>query len=199
MAVHRMTGRLHDENVCAAHVFLDLNICLAIREAGDESLAHRHAKKVADLAAERFVGGAAKNLELVICTAALRLTLGLFVGAHLGLLFRRCRKSCHSRSRCLVVRSWSFVVGCRPLSSWANKTANKQCQRPTAGFLAGPLGFEPRQSAPKALDLPLVDGPVRLANVGAIVLKRAIHKLAIENWQIKPASSHSIGSALKSP
>src|ERR1035437_98782 len=26
------------------------------------------------------------------------------------------------------------------------------------GFLAGPLGFEPRQSAPKALDLPLVDG-----------------------------------------
>src|ERR1039458_10096807 len=29
------------------------------------------------------------------------------------------------------------------------------------GFLAGPLGFEPRQSAPKALDLPLVDGPVQ--------------------------------------
>src|ERR1700690_3961834 len=27
------------------------------------------------------------------------------------------------------------------------------------GYLAGPLGFEPRQSAPKALDLPLVDGP----------------------------------------
>src|SRR5580693_5669341 len=29
------------------------------------------------------------------------------------------------------------------------------------GSLAGPLGFEPRQSAPKALDLPLVDGPVK--------------------------------------
>src|SRR5208282_2135094 len=29
------------------------------------------------------------------------------------------------------------------------------------GYLAGPLGFEPRQSAPKALDLPLVDGPVK--------------------------------------
>jgi hypothetical protein len=27
--------------------------------------------------------------------------------------------------------------------------------------LAGRLGFEPRQSAPKALDLPLVDRPVR--------------------------------------
>ena len=33
-------------------------------------------------------------------------------------------------------------------------------QEPPAAFLAGPLGFEPRQSAPKALDLPLVDGPV---------------------------------------
>ena len=28
--------------------------------------------------------------------------------------------------------------------------------------LAGRLGFEPRQSAPKALDLPLVDRPVNL-------------------------------------
>src|SRR5215469_4350891 len=28
--------------------------------------------------------------------------------------------------------------------------------------LAGPLGFEPRQSAPKALDLPLVDGPTSI-------------------------------------
>src|SRR6266404_5005950 len=33
-------------------------------------------------------------------------------------------------------------------------------REPRAAFLAGPLGFEPRQSAPKALDLPLVDGPV---------------------------------------
>src|ERR1019366_2087864 len=32
--------------------------------------------------------------------------------------------------------------------------------RLATAFLAGPLGFEPRQSAPKALDLPLVDGPV---------------------------------------
>src|SRR5262249_55641128 len=31
--------------------------------------------------------------------------------------------------------------------------------------LAGRLGFEPRQSAPKALDLPLVDRPVKL-NLG---------------------------------
>jgi hypothetical protein len=31
-------------------------------------------------------------------------------------------------------------------------------------FLAGPLGFEPRQSAPKALDLPLVDGPVNIVD-----------------------------------
>ncbi len=31
--------------------------------------------------------------------------------------------------------------------------------------LAGPLGFEPRQSAPKALDLPLVDGPVKSLSI----------------------------------
>src|ERR1017187_753642 len=48
------------------------------------------------------------------------------------------------------------------LSLWGSasslRTENWQL-RP--GFLAGPLGFEPRQSAPKALDLPLVDGPVK--------------------------------------
>jgi hypothetical protein len=33
----------------------------------------------------------------------------------------------------------------------------------TAYSLAGRLGFEPRQSAPKALDLPLVDRPVDAA------------------------------------
>ena len=41
--------------------------------------------------------------------------------------------------------------------------------------MAGPLGFEPRQSAPKALDLPLVDGPVFLA--------RDIRKLEIPRKQ----------------
>src|SRR6202007_2527283 len=40
-------------------------------------------------------------------------------------------------------------------------------------ILAGPLGFEPRQSAPKALDLPLVDGPVR-----------TITKLSIANYRL---------------
>src|SRR5579871_2046210 len=37
-------------------------------------------------------------------------------------------------------------------------------------FLAGPLGFEPRQSAPKALDLPLVDGPVTLLMVDRLIV-----------------------------
>jgi hypothetical protein len=40
--------------------------------------------------------------------------------------------------------------------------ATAKDEQPTTVFLAGPLGFEPRQSAPKALDLPLVDGPVEL-------------------------------------
>ena len=36
--------------------------------------------------------------------------------------------------------------------------------------LAGPLGFEPRQSAPKALDLPLVDGPVKQLLIAQLVI-----------------------------
>jgi hypothetical protein len=43
--------------------------------------------------------------------------------------------------------------------------------------LAGPLGFEPRQSAPKALDLPLVDGPKivsRCPDEGVFPMSRSI-------------------------
>ena len=36
---------------------------------------------------------------------------------------------------------------------------------PERRILAGRLGFEPRQSAPKALDLPLVDRPVTLRSI----------------------------------
>src|SRR5437667_8608281 len=68
----------------------------------------------------------------------------------------------------LVVGRWSLVVGrsLLALASLGWRTTNSQ--RPTTAFLAGPLGFEPRQSAPKALDLPLVDGPVeQLLTVGS--------------------------------
>jgi hypothetical protein len=39
--------------------------------------------------------------------------------------------------------------------------------------LAGPLGFEPRQSAPKALDLPLVDGPKKIKTSSRRFVQRA--------------------------
>src|SRR5229473_5288051 len=56
---------------------------------------------------------------------------------------------------------WLLVVGQNPCRRryWLRPTTKDR--RPTTVFLAGPLGFEPRQSAPKALDLPLVDGPVK--------------------------------------
>src|SRR5947199_5224257 len=60
-----------------------------------------------------------------------------------------------ARVAIFVVGHSSLVVGQKPLLP-----APAVGQRPTTAFLAGPLGFEPRQSAPKALDLPLVDGPV---------------------------------------
>src|ERR1700690_239718 len=50
------------------------------------------------------------------------------------------------------------------------------------GFLAGPLGFEPRQSAPKALDLPLVDGPVHDRRI-ALQLSFNHSDSTIENQQ----------------
>src|SRR5271157_1775612 len=52
------------------------------------------------------------------------------------------------------------------------------------GFLAGPLGFEPRQSAPKALDLPLVDGPVKRSDwLIAFQLSFIYRRSTIENQQ----------------
>src|SRR5258708_15842648 len=51
--------------------------------------------------------------------------------------------------------SWSLAVGQNPNPSPAC-LPRAESQQPTTAFLAGPLGFEPRQSAPKALYLPLV-------------------------------------------
>jgi hypothetical protein len=88
MHVHRLAGGLHHENVGPANVFLDLHIRFAILEARDQSLPARQAKKVADLIAERLVGGSAKNFEPA-STRALRLAFRfrpdrLFSGRLLG-------------------------------------------------------------------------------------------------------------------
>src|SRR5215475_6957157 len=46
-------------------------------------------------------------------------------------------------------------------SSQSQRSLGTEYQVLGTAFLAGRLGFEPRQSAPKALDLPLVDRPIR--------------------------------------
>src|SRR5438445_10748614 len=68
----------------------------------------------------------------------------------------------------------------------------------TAAFLAGPLGFEPRQSAPKALDLPLVDGPVnriadgRLSIVDCSPAGHSNCQSTIKNQQSKILGHHDL-------
>src|ERR1051326_1817625 len=72
----------------------------------------------------------------------------------------------------LAIRSWTLALGfsfdfnidfsyllcCRSALIFRSRRS-RALAAITAIFLAGPLGFEPRQSAPQALDLPLVGGP----------------------------------------
>jgi hypothetical protein len=68
-------------------------------------------------------------------------------------------------------------------------------------FLAGPLGFEPRQSAPKALDLPLVDGPVNQCQVSSFLFqvkpcaRIILWKLETGNWKLSPVLPSRQGSS----
>src|SRR5215467_8699525 len=93
MLVHGMAGRLHDKNVGATDVFLNLNVSLAVLKASDQRLPPVHAKKSANFVGQRLVGRTAKDLELVIHTRALWLALVLFVSAHF--LFRGGCKGRH--------------------------------------------------------------------------------------------------------
>src|SRR5580692_10511869 len=95
MLVHRTASRLQHKNVSAAHVLLNLRIGLPVTEAGDQGLPSGHAEKRTDLIGKRLIGGTGEDLELIVDAAALRLALRFFVGAHLTLLFRYCRKSRH--------------------------------------------------------------------------------------------------------
>ena len=121
-----MAGRLHHKNIRAAHILLDLNVSLAVAEARDQRLPALQSQKRADLIAQRLIGRTAKDLELIVHPAALRLALRLFVGAHLGLLFGRCRKSCHgsfgSQLLALSKLAAAFPAGSQELklvSGWA--------------------------------------------------------------------------------
>src|SRR5271157_1579546 len=164
MHVHRLARGLHHEHVGPAHVLLDLHIRFAVVETRDQSLAARQAEKQANLIAERLVGGSAEDLKSVVDPGALWLAFRFFVRGRLlfrGQFFRGRRRNCaHSLSSQCSVASYQFSIPVLSLEIqcfyWQLTTGGWQLL-----FLAGPLGFEPRQSAPKALDLPLVDGPVK--------------------------------------
>src|SRR6185312_298480 len=102
----------------------------------------------------------------------LALNLGSWRRLHIGLtllllllLYRNCGRR-HSSS---LVKAGFLSDGELPLESPQQSAFSNQqesiladCQlliADSSPFLAGRLGFEPRQSAPKALDLPLVDRP----------------------------------------
>ena len=53
VAVHRRAGRLDHENVRAAHVFLDLQVDLAVGELLDHGTPNLHAQRLADLLGQR--------------------------------------------------------------------------------------------------------------------------------------------------
>src|SRR5882757_3423998 len=94
MLIHRETRRLHKKYVRAANILEQLKVNLSIREPLQASLAHRNSNELADLLAQRYVRGSAKNLHALVLTLprsalflrCLRLSAGLtLVGEH------RCR------------------------------------------------------------------------------------------------------------
>ena len=60
IVVGRGAGRLDNETVGAAHVFLDADKRFAVGKRGDIALAQLHAHGFANGAGKRFVGGTAK-------------------------------------------------------------------------------------------------------------------------------------------
>ena len=76
VAVDRTASRLQDEDICAAHVLLNLNVGFAVLEARDQRLPAADAQEVTDFVGQRFVGGPTKDLELFIYARA-RFALGL--------------------------------------------------------------------------------------------------------------------------
>src|ERR1700733_6853005 len=158
MLIYRTASRLNDEPDSAAYVLLDLHIRLAIGKACDQSLSARQAKKSADLLAERLVRGSREDFEPVIDPCALRLTFGFLVDSRL--FFRGLFDDRLFGSRgCNGGHSFSSQFPVRSSQAWGSSVSLLRTENWQLVHLAGPLGFEPRQSAPKALDLPLVDGP----------------------------------------
>ncbi len=179
---HRRAGRLQHEHVRAAHIFQQLKMNFAIRKVQQLGLSHWHTKKGAHLFAQWLVRRSAENFEPLIVgqprrPLALRCRRGrcLAAGRRAGDGLRRCWTGllrgigggerghgllrCHVRrenpsSRLAWVSSAAECPACLPSQLHLQRATETD-----AGLLAGRPGFEPGQSAPKALDLPLVDRP----------------------------------------
>ena len=63
MLIGRRTGRLNDENIVAADVFLDPDVSLAIGKRADRRLTERHTNVFANPLGQLAVGRAAENLQ----------------------------------------------------------------------------------------------------------------------------------------
>ena len=62
--VGRRAGRLNNENIAAANVFLDLDVGFAIGKRADRRLPKRHADAVADALRQLAIGGTAEDFHL---------------------------------------------------------------------------------------------------------------------------------------
>ena len=96
MLIHRAAGRLHDEDVCATYVFLNLNVGFAVSKSPDQRKPAAHPEESANFIGQWLIRRTAENLELVIHTCALRLALVLLVSVHL--FFRGGDCGCHKIS-----------------------------------------------------------------------------------------------------
>src|ERR1700734_3604316 len=66
MLIDRETRRLHDKDVRTADVLEQLKMNLAVGESLQPGLAQRHTDELADLLAQRTIGGSAKNLDALV-------------------------------------------------------------------------------------------------------------------------------------
>ena len=179
--VHRIAGRLDDEDIRAAHVLQDLDVDFAVGELREIGLPERHAEEVANLSS-RASDWPCREKILNLSSWRARSGLRSRLRSSLRVLASRMspsscatvwRVASHRQRAGFAAASICFAS----LWHWfvpridSRGLADRPCcfslllkpdpsSGPRLDILAGRLGFEPRQSAPKALDLPLVDRPV---------------------------------------
>jgi hypothetical protein len=71
MAIDRITTRLHNENIVAAHIFENLKINFSITKAVELGFAQRNIQMLADALGKRQIGCSRKNLKAIVVQVAL--------------------------------------------------------------------------------------------------------------------------------